>query len=163
MKRRLINTARGARMWWGVVRRNPVTVTVATWRGGALTMPCPPWCAGHPGAEQPEHPADFAHESADVGLTVVTAKGTFEVLAVGIAQSPLRTRGTALPYMTCDLGTAGYVRFTPDEVRALADGLEQHAVFLRRFAADFEPIRAAAAEALRPPGIPPLAPLDGDL
>ena len=49
------------------------------------------------------------------------------------------------------------------QVRALADGLEQHAVFLRRFAADFEPIRAAAAEALRPPGIPPLAPLDGDL
>ena len=154
-------------MWWGVVRANPVTVTVATWRGGALTMPCPDWCAGHPGAGNPEHPADFAHESEDVGLTVVTAKGTFEVLAIGIAQAPLSMRGTPLPHLIIDTGTEGYVRFTPDEVRSLAAGLEQHAAFLRRFAADFEPIRAEAAEAMRPPGIPlhlpPLAPLDGDL
>jgi len=154
-------------MWLRVVRANPVTVTVATWRGGVLTMPCPAWCAGYPGAEHPEHPGDFAHESADIGLTVVTAKGTFEVLAVGIAQAPLNMRGTPLPYMTVDLAAEGYVRFTPDEMRALADGLEQHAVFLRRFAADFEPIRAEAFEAMRPPGfpahVPPLAPLDGDL
>jgi hypothetical protein len=167
MKRRLVNTATGARLWWDVVRKNPVTVTVATWRGGVLTMPCPPWCAGHPGAEVAEHPADFAHESVDIGLTVVTGKGTFEVLAIGIAQAPLSMLGTPLPYMTVDVGTSGYVRMTPDEVRALADGLEQHAAFLRQFAADFEPIRAEAFEAMRPEGIPghlpPLAPLDGDL
>jgi len=167
VKRRLVNTARGARMWWRVVRTGPVTVSVATWRGGVLTMPCPDWCAGHPGAHRPEHPADFAHESEDVGLTVSTAKGTFEVLAVGIAQAPLSLRSTPLPYLTISTGTEGYVRFTPDELLALADGLEQHAVFLRTFAADFEPIRAEAFEAMRPPGfpahLPPLAPLDGDL
>jgi hypothetical protein len=167
MRRRLLDTTRGARMWWGVVFRNPMTTTLRTWHGGVLTMPCPSWCAGHPGAEYPEHPADLTHTSVDVGLTVVTAERTFEVLAVGIAQAPLSTRRSGLPYLTADLGSAGFTRVTPDEVLALADGLERHAVFLRQFAADFEPLRSAAAEAMRPAGIPkhlpPLAPLDGEL
>lgn len=168
VKRRLLAAAQGARMWWRVVRTNPVTVTVATWRGGALTMPCPDWCAGHPDAGVAQHPADFHHDGEESGLTVVTAAGgSTQILAIGISQSPLSIGRTPLPYLTLDLGTAGCVRFTPDEVRALADGLDGHAAFLRTFAADFEPIRAAAFEAMRPPGIPPhlppLAPWHGDL
>ncbi|WP_370082235.1 hypothetical protein [Streptacidiphilus sp. MAP12-16] len=54
---------------------------------------------------------------------------------------------------------------TPDQLRALADGLERHAAFLRSFAVEVEELRAAAAEARRPTGYPahlpyPM-PLDG--
>ncbi|QMU78866.1 hypothetical protein GXW83_27365 [Streptacidiphilus sp. PB12-B1b] len=166
MRRRLLDATRGGRLWWRVVRENPVTATVATWRGGALTMPCPTWCAGHPDADVAQHPVDFAHHSEDHGLTVTLAEDTVEILAVGISQAPLSTRGSVLPYLTVDAGTDGCVRTTPDEMRALADGLESHAGFLRRFIADFEPLRAEALEAMRPPGfpkhLPPLAPLDGE-
>jgi hypothetical protein len=153
-------------MWWRIVLGNPKTTTLLTWGGGVLTMPCPVWCAGHPGAEHPEHPADLAHHSADHGLTVTAAGDTYEILGIGVSQAPLSTRSSTRPYLTADLGIHGCTRMTPAEVLALADGLEAHAGVLRRYVADFEPLRAEAFEAMRPPGIPmhlpPLAPLDGE-
>ncbi|WP_034090175.1 DUF6907 domain-containing protein [Streptacidiphilus albus] len=143
----------------------PRTVTVAVWRGGTMTMPCPPWCIGHTDAQVAQHPVDFHHDGPETGVTVETAAGRDEILAAGITQAPLGSRD-CLPYASVDTG-GGYERMEPDQLRGLADGLEAHAVFLRRFAVEVEELRAVTAEEYRPAGIPPhlppLAPLDGDL
>jgi hypothetical protein len=138
-------------------------VTVALLGGGTMTVPCPPWCDGHPDALVEHDPADVAHDGPETALSVETGFGTVEILAAGISQAPYRHTGDRLPYCTVDMG--GYEPMTPDQLRALADGLEQHAAFLRGFAVEVEQVRAAAAQARRPAGypahLPYPQPLDG--
>ena len=127
------------------------TVTVALWRGGTMTLPCPDWCIGHEAALIEQHPNDVAHEGPDTGLDVQTENGVHRILEAGLVQLPYSSRDP-LPYAT--LGVRGYERVTPDQLRAAADGLEQHAVFLRTFATEVEQVRAAVELEYRPANLP---------
>lgn len=129
----------------------PRTATVAIWRGGSLTLPCPDWCVGHTDALVPQHPADISHEGPETGLDVETGNGVHRVLETGLVHAPFSSRDP-LPYGTVDLG--GHQRMSADQLRALADGLEQHAVFLREFATEVEQVRAAVELEYRPANLP---------
>lgn len=126
-------------------------VTVPLIHGGRLTIPCPEWCSGHdPHAEYPE---DVRHETDDVDLLVAAGGREYDVLAYGLVQAPYSQR-SPLPYATLLLGEHGFIAMSPDEIRALADGLEQHATALRGFAAEVERIVAQASQEMRPQGMP---------
>jgi hypothetical protein len=76
----------------------------------------------------------------------------FEILAATVVQEPF-AEGDILPAVSVDLGTE-YARFSRDELVAFADGLVQHAEYLRQFAGEVEELRTAVAAATRPAGMP---------
>jgi hypothetical protein len=126
-------------------RRRPKAVTVPVWRGGRLTMPEPAWCTGHADAV-PEHPVDFRHTGVEVPLYVHAAGGrTFEILAATVVHDPFSS-ADVLPRVSVDLGADGYREFTRAELLELADGLVQHAAYLREFADEVEELRRALDE-----------------
>lgn len=145
------------------------TTSLALLYGATMTLPCPAWCAGHPYAQRPDHPVDVMHESTDTELLVPSSRGEHGILGFGLAQAPYSPQDP-LPYGTVDLGGEGPVRLTPDEIRNLATALGEFTDLLRGFAGDLERVRAEAAQAMRPAGIPdswpwpaPLDDEDGEL
>ncbi|WP_042389731.1 DUF6907 domain-containing protein [Streptacidiphilus melanogenes] len=135
------------RLW----KRRPKTVTVPVWRGGTLTMPEPAWCSQQHD-QHPQHPSDFRHLGVEVPMHVNAGGRLFEILAATVVQEPFAD-GDILPAVSLDLGTE-YGRFTRQELLEFADGLEEHAHYLRLLADEVEERRQAAAAETRPAGMP---------
>ncbi|MEU1117824.1 MULTISPECIES: hypothetical protein [unclassified Streptomyces] len=108
------------------------SITLPTIDHGDITIPCPPWCAGHD--TTPQYRADLTHEGTERILSIPTKHGPVALLVVAFEQRPYAENwpGTA-PFVNVGFG-GDYHPMRRPALHAAADALMDQAAVLRRLA-----------------------------
>lgn len=102
------------------------TVTVPIWGGGTMTIPEPSWCDHKHEARL--QPADFSHDSPEVGIDFPVQGGrVLELLCARITQSPFGGQERLSPMVLIDVIDGEFMEpLDPEDMDRVIGQLQHH-------------------------------------